>query len=177
MGGIVLCDAEFCERHLVPYYRHTGQSMSPFNAWVMLKGLETLDLRVARHCENATELAHFLHNHPEVESVRFPGLPDHPQYALAQAQMKGPGSVVTFAIRGDKRRAFRVLNALRIVNISNNLGDARSLITHPATTTHQRLTPEERAHLGISDRLVRVSVGLEDIEDIKEDIDQALAAA
>ena len=177
MGGIVLCDAEFCERHLVPYYRHTGPSMSPFNAWVMLKGLETLDLRVARHCENATELAHFLHNHPEVESVRFPGLPDHPQYALAQAQMKGPGSVVTFAIRGDKRRAFRVLNALRIVNISNNLGDARSLITHPATTTHQRLTPEERAHLGISDRLVRISVGLEDIEDIKEDIDQALAAA
>tara|TARA_B100000686_G_scaffold345716_1_gene430814 strand:- start:5 stop:1216 length:1212 start_codon:yes stop_codon:yes gene_type:complete len=175
MGGIVLCDADFCEEHLVPYYRHTGPSMSPFNAWVMLKGLETLNLRMARHCENATELAYFLQNHPEVDSVRFPWLPGHPQYELAQAQMKGPGSVVTFEIRGDKERAFRTLNNLKIINISNNLGDAKSLITHPATTTHSKLKPEERAHLGISDRLVRISVGLEDIEDIKEDIDQALA--
>lgn len=177
MGGIILCDSEFCEEQLVPYYRHTGPSMSPFNAWVMLKGLETLELRVARHCENATELAHFLHNHPEIDTVRFPGLPDHPQYELAQAQMKGPGTVVTFELRGDKAHAFRVLNNFKIINISNNLGDAKSLVTHPATTTHQRLTPKERAHLGISDRMVRISVGLEDIDDIKEDIDQALAAA
>lgn len=176
MGGIVLCDTAFCEEFLVPFYRHTGPSMSPFNAWVMLKGLETLELRVKRHCENATDLAHFLHNHPEIDSVRFPGLPDHPQYELAQKQMKGPGTVVSFELRGDKERAFRFLNNLKIINISNNLGDAKSLITHPATTTHYRLTPEERAHLGISDRFVRISVGLEDIDDIKEDIDQALAS-
>ena len=176
MGGIVLCDAEFCEEFLVPFYRHTGPSMSPFNAWVMLKGLETLEVRITRHCENATNLAHFLHNHPEIESVRFPGLPDHPQYELAQKQMKGPGTVVSFELRGDKERAFRLLNNLKIINISNNLGDSKSLVTHPATTTHQRLTPEERAHLGISDSFVRISVGLEDIEDIKEDIDQALAS-
>ena len=177
MGGIVLCDAEFCEEYLVPFYRHTGPSLSPFNAWVMLKGLETLELRVARHCDNATELANFLHNHPEVDNVRFPGLPGHPQYELAQAQMKGPGTVVSFELRRDKDHAFRVLNGLKMINISNNLGDSKSLITHPATTTHLRLTPEERAHLGISDRFVRISVGLEDIEDIKEDIDQALATA
>jgi O-succinylhomoserine sulfhydrylase len=176
MGGIVLCDTAFCKEFLVPFYRHTGPSMSPFNAWVMLKGLETLELRVKRHCENATDLAHFLHNHPEIDSVRFPGLPDHPQYELAQKQMKGPGTVVSFELRGDKERAFRLLNNLKIINISNNLGDAKSLITHPATTTHYRLTPEERAHLGISDRFVRISVGLEDIDDIKEDIDQALAS-
>ncbi|MDA0262028.1 MAG: O-succinylhomoserine sulfhydrylase [Proteobacteria bacterium] len=176
MGGIVLCDAEFCEKLLVPYYRHTGPSMSPFNAWVMLKGLETLELRIARHCENATKLADFLSTHAEVQAVRFPGLPNHPQYALAQKQMKGPGTVVSFELGGDKQRAFRFLNSLRMVNISNNLGDAKSLMTHPATTTHYRLTPEERAQLGISDSFVRISVGLEDVEDIKEDLDQALRA-
>ena len=177
LGGIVLSDSAFCQEHLIQYCRHTGPSMSPFNAWVMLKGLETLELRIARHCENATGLAHFLHNHPGVENVRFPGLPDHPQYELAQTQMKGPGTVVSFEVRGDKTKVFKVLNSLKIINISNNLGDSKSLVTHPATTTHMRLAPEERAHLGISDRFVRISVGLEDIDDLKEDVDQALAAA
>jgi len=177
MGGIVLADAAFVNDKLVPYLRHTGPSLSPFNAWVLLKGLETLDLRVARHCDNATQVAHFLDRQSGVANVRFPALASHPQHNLARTQMSGPGSVVTFEVDGGKERAFRFLNRLRLARISNNLGDAKSLVTHPATTTHQRLTPEQRAHLGISDRMVRLSVGLEDVEDIKDDLAQALAAA
>ena len=177
MGGVVLSDQAFCDEDLTPFLRHTGPALSPFNAWILLKGLETLPLRLARHCEQALEVANFLHNRHGLERVLYPGLSSHPQYALAQAQMSGNGSVVAFDIVGGKERAFRFLNALTLIDISNNLGDSKSLITHPATTTHQRLAPEERAELGISDSMVRLSVGLEDVEDIKEDIAQALAAA
>lgn len=176
MGGVVLSDQAFCDEYLTPFLRHTGPAMSPFNAWILLKSLETLPLRVAQHCEQALEVANFLHNQHGLERVLYPGLPTHPQHALAQTQMSGNGSVVAFDIVGGKERAFRFLNALKLIDISNNLGDSKSLITHPATTTHQRLTPGERAELGISDRMVRLSVGLEDVDDIKEDIARALAA-
>lgn len=176
MGGAILCSKQFHDDYLQIFYRHTGPTLSPFNAWVLLKGLETLDLRVQRHCDNALAVARFLEDRPGVTRVLFPGLDSHPQAALARAQMSGPGSVVSFEVEGGKERAFRLLEALRLIDISNNLGDAKSLVTHPATTTHQRLKPEERAELGISDGLLRVSVGLEDVEDIKEDLAQALGA-
>ena len=143
---------------------------------MLLKGLETLELRLDRHTANAAEIAAFLEDQPGIESVLYPGLASHPQYELARAQMSGTGSVVAFDLPDGKARAFRFLNALQLVDISNNLGDAKSLATHPATTTHQRLTPEERAHVGITDNMVRLSVGLEDVDDLKADIAQALAA-
>ena len=176
LGGAVLADAEFINGTLLPYFRHTGPTLSPFNAWVMLKGLETLELRVRRHVENAAAVADFLAGHKRVKRVLYPGRRDHPQYDLAQKQMQGAGSLICFEIAGDKARTFRFLNALNLMDISNNLGDSKSLITHPATTTHQRLPAEERARLGIGENLVRLSVGLEDVSDIIEDMDQALAA-
>jgi O-succinylhomoserine sulfhydrylase len=174
LGGAILGDAEFMEEHLRLFLRHTGPSLSPFNAWTLLKGLETLELRMKQHCANALEAAQFLETRKEVTRTLFPWLKSHPQYELARAQMSGPSNVISFEIAGGKAGAFRFLNALTMIDISNNLGDAKSLINHPATTTHQRLAEEERAHLGISPGLVRLSVGLEDIEDIKEDIAQAL---
>jgi O-succinylhomoserine sulfhydrylase len=176
LGGAVLANAQFVKDELVPFTRHTGPSLSPFNAWVMLKGLETLPLRLARHAENSIAVARFLERRQRVERVLFPGLPSHPQHALAKRQMTGYGSVVAFEVPGGKAAAFRVLDALRLIDISNNLGDAKSLITHPATTTHQRLKPEEREALGITDGLVRLSVGLEDPADLIEDLDDALGA-
>ncbi|HYM30457.1 MAG TPA: O-succinylhomoserine sulfhydrylase [Candidatus Cybelea sp.] len=176
LGGVILSDKKFADELLAPILRHTGPSLSPFNAWVLFKGLETLDLRVRQHCENAARVAEFLGTARDVTRVLFPGRKDHPQYALAQKQMSGPGSIVAFELGGGKARAFRFLDALRLVDISNNLGDAKSLITHPATTTHQRLSPEGRAELGISDGLLRLSVGLEDPADILADLEQALAA-
>ena len=176
LGGVVLGDEKFINDELFPYLKHTGPSLSPFNAWVMLKGLETLELRVRQHCANAALVADFLAAHPAVTRLLYPGRADFPQAALARKQMSGGGSLVTFELRGDKGRAFRFLNALALIDISNNLGDAKSLITHPATTTHQRLTPEARAQLGITDSMVRLSVGLEDPADITEDLDQALSA-
>jgi len=176
MGGAILCSERFHEDYLQIFYRHTGPSLSPFNAWVLLKGLETLELRVQRHCDNALAVARFLEGRPGVTRVLFPGLDSHPQAGLARAQMSGPGNVVSFEVEGGKERAFRLLRSLRLIDISNNLGDTKSLVTHPATTTHQRLKPAERAELGISDGLLRVSVGLEDVEDIKEDLAQALGA-
>ncbi len=176
LGGAVLADAAFCDQELQPFLRHTGPAMSPFNAWIMLKGLETLDLRLERHCANAAQIADFLHAHAAVERLLFPGRPDHPQYDLARAQMDGPGSIVVFDVPGGKAGAFRVLNALELIDISNNLGDAKSLITHPASTTHQRLAPAERAHLRIGDGMLRLSVGLEDTDDLEEDLARALAA-
>jgi O-succinylhomoserine sulfhydrylase len=161
---------------LQPFYRHTGPSMSPFNAWIMLKGLETLDLRVRQHCAHAREMAEFLSALPRIQNVRYPGLPTHPQHNLAKAQMADFGSIVTFVVDGGKAGAFRFMDALEIVDISNNLGDAKSIVTHPGTTTHQRLKPEEREAVGIFDGTIRLSVGLEDPEDLKEDIVQALAA-
>ncbi|WP_421884176.1 O-succinylhomoserine sulfhydrylase [Pacificispira sp.] len=175
MGGAVLGTKKYIKDVFEPFYRHTGPSMSPFNAWIMVKGLETLPLRVERMCENADRIARFLEGHGNVQSVRYPGLESHPQHDLAKRQMSGFGTLVTFTLPGGKARAFDVLNRLRLWDISNNLGDAKSLVTHPATTTHQRLKPEERAHLGIDDGTVRLSVGLEDVEDLLEDLDAALA--
>jgi O-succinylhomoserine sulfhydrylase len=177
LGGVVLGSEEFIEEKLHNYLKHTGPSLSPFNAWVLLKGLETLPLRVAQHGASAAALADFLAERPEVERVYYPGRGDHPQYALAQRQMIGGGPMVAFEVKGGKQAAFRVMNALQIFKISNNLGDAKSLVTHPATTTHQRLSPEARAELGIYDTSVRLSIGIEDVRDLTADLDQALTAA
>ena len=176
LGGVVLSDAAFCDDLLTPFLRHTGPSLSPFNAWVLLKGLETLELRVERHCRNAEAVAQFLRRQNGLAHVAFPGFEDHPQHALAAAQMSGPGSLVTFEVVGGREGAFGFLNRLKMVDISNNLGDAKSLITHPRSTTHQRLGPEECTRLGITEGMVRLSVGLEDVVDIEDDIAQALAA-
>lgn len=177
LGGAVLSTQKFVDDHLSVFIRQTGPSISPFNAWVLLKGLETLPLRVNAQCASASRIADHLAGDPRVAKVLFPGRDDHPQAALARRQMTGSGQVVTFCVNGGKAEAFRFLNALRIVKISNNLGDAKSLVTHPATTTHQRLKPEARAELGITDGMVRLSVGLEDCGDLIGDIDTALAAA
>ncbi len=176
MGGAILCSADFMKDHLQGFLRHTGPSLSPFNAWVLVKGLETLDLRVERHCRNALALAQDLEGRPGVRRVVYPGLDSHPQAELARRQMQGAGTIVTLEVEGGKARAFRLLNALSLIDISNNLGDSKSLATHPATTTHQRLPAEERAALGITDGMIRISVGLEDVEDLKEDLARALGA-
>ncbi len=173
LGGAVLSSQAFVEEELLPYLRHTGPSLSPFNAWVLLKGLETLELRVERMCASTLEVASFLEKHDAVGQVLYPGLASHPQHELAMRQMRAGGSVVSFDIAGGKSAAFDFLDRLQLVDISNNLGDAKSLITHPATTTHQRLQPEERAALGIGEGLVRLSVGLEHVEDIKDDLSRA----
>jgi O-succinylhomoserine sulfhydrylase len=174
MGGVILGPKEFTDGDLMTFLRHTGPALAPFNAWTLLKGLETLDIRVHRHVENARAVARFLDAHPDVPRTIYPELESHPQHALAMRQMRMGGTVVAFEVPGGKAGAFRFLNALRLIDISNNLGDSKSLITHPATTTHQRLAPEERARLGISDGLVRLSVGLEHAEDINRDLGQAL---
>ena len=175
MGGAILTnDMDFFEESLTPFFRHTGPTLSPFNAWVMVKGLETLDLRVARHCENALDVAEYLSGRKGITKVLYPGLESHPQHELAMSQMSSGSTMVSFEIDGGKEAAFGFLNRLGLIDISNNLGDAKSLTTHPATTTHQRLSPEDRLAIGISDGLVRLSVGLEDVEDLKEDLDQAL---
>jgi O-succinylhomoserine sulfhydrylase len=175
MGGAILTNnAEFVEDSLVPFFRHTGPSLSPFNAWVMLKGLETIDLRVARHSENAHAVAEFLSGHKGITRVIYPGLESHPQHELAMKQMSSGATMVSFEVNGGKEGAFKFMNGLGLIDISNNLGDAKSLATHPATTTHHKLVPKERQVLGITDGLVRLSVGLEDVEDLKEDLDQAL---
>jgi O-succinylhomoserine sulfhydrylase len=176
LGGVILASEEFIVNELKDFYRHTGPSMSPFNAWVMLKGLETLALRVARHTESAARIADFLSARPGIRKVLYPGRADHPQSALAARQMANGGPMVAFEVEDGKAGAFRVANAFRVIKISNNLGDAKSLVTHPATTTHQRLTPEARAALGITDGLLRLSVGLEDAADLERDLARGLAA-
>ena len=176
LGGIVLGDTDYCENTLKPFLRHTGPSLSPFNAWVMLKGLETLDLRIRRHCENARVIADYLETRNDLAKVRYPGLKSHPQHDLAARQMSDFGNVVTFSHEGGKEAVFKFMNAMKLIDISNNLGDSKSLMTHPATTTHQRLTPEDRASLGLDDGMVRLSVGLEDPLDVRDDLDQAFAA-
>lgn len=177
LGGMVLGDEDYCENTLKPFLRHTGPSLSPFNAWVMLKGLETLDLRIRRHCENARKIADYLEDRSDLVKVRYPGLPSHPQHELAASQMTDFGSLVTFSLEGGKERCFKFMNALKLIDISNNLGDSKSLMTHPATTTHQRLSVEDRDFLGLDDGMVRLSVGLEDPADIQDDLDQAFAEA
>jgi O-succinylhomoserine sulfhydrylase len=174
LGGAILGSEKYLKDDLGQFYRHTGPSLSPFNAWLLLKGLETLELRVERQCRTAEAIARHLETHPKIGRVIYPGLPSHPQYELARKQMKAGGTVVACDIAGDKEACFRFLDALRLVDISNNLGDSKSLVTHPATTTHSRLKPEEREALGIGDGLVRLSAGLEAEADLLADIDRAL---
>ncbi|MDN5796151.1 MAG: O-succinylhomoserine sulfhydrylase [Intrasporangium sp.] len=174
LGGAVLGPREFIDGPVQNLMRHTGPAMSPFNAWVLVKGLETMSLRVRRMAESALEVAHFLEGHPRVRRVVHPFLDSYPQHELAKRQMLGGGTVVTFEIDGGKAEAFAFMNALQIVDISNNLGDTKSLITHPATTTHRRLTPEARQTVGITDGVVRISIGLEDVRDLIGDLTQAL---
>jgi O-succinylhomoserine sulfhydrylase len=179
LGGAVLASKAFVKNYLHDFIRQTGPSISPFNAWVMLKSLETLPIRVRAQCATAAVVADYLatKKNAQVERVIYPGRSDHPQAAIAAKQMKGGGQMVTFEVAGGKAGAFRFLNALRLVKISNNLGDAKSLITHPTTTTHMRLKPEARAELGITDGMVRLSIGLEAAEDIVGDLERALQAA
>ena len=176
LGGAILGPQAFYTDELMPFMRHTGPSMSPFNAWVMLKGLETLEVRLTRMCDNALALARFLEGQSGINTVLYPWLESHPQHALAKRQMSHGGSVVSFDLPGGQEAAFRFLRALELIDISNNLGDAKSLITHPTTTTHQRFKPEERAAAGIGDGMLRLSAGLEDVEDLKEDLARGLAA-
>ena len=176
LGGVVLGSEKFIMDHIHTLIRQTGPSMSPFNAWVLLKGLETLAVRVRRQTDTAATIAVMLAEHPKVTRLIYPGRPDHPQAAIAAKQMRGGSTLVAFDIKGGKRGAFRFQDALKLVRISNNLGDAKSLITHPATTTHQRLSPAQRAEIGVTDGLVRLSCGLEHPDDLVEDILTALKA-
>jgi len=177
LGGAILGPRQYVETELQPFLRHTGPALSPFNAWALVKGLETLPLRVEAQCRAALTVAKHLDGHKGIRRVLHPSLPSHPQAELARAQMSGGGTMVTFELAGGKNAAFAVLDALKVIDISNNLGDAKSLICHPATTTHQRLGPEERLKLGITDGVVRLSVGLEAESDLIADLDRALAAA
>src|SRR5215831_18017797 len=177
LGGIILGSEAFIQKNIHVLLRQTGPAMSPFNAWVLLKGLETLPLRVAQQTSNATKIADLLARHSKITRLIYPGRADHPQAATIKRQMRGGSNLIAFEVAGGKPSAFRFLNALNLLRITNNLGDAKSLVTHPATTTHQRLTPEARAELGISDGLVRLSVGLEHPDDIAADLTAALEKA
>ena len=174
MGGAICCSQDFYDEHLQFYIRHTGPSLSPFNAWTLAKALETLDLRVSRMTDNARAVAQFLADHPNVNRVSYPGLESHDQYAIAQRQMRNGGTLVAFEVKGGKKAAFATLNRLRLIKISNNLGDSKSLITHPATTTHRVLSDDDRKQMGVTDSLVRLSLGLEQVEDVITDLDTAL---
>ncbi len=174
LGGAVVGDAERVGKDIYGVLRTGGVSMSPFNAWVFLKGLETLGLRMKAHCENALQLAQWLQQHPAIEQVYYPGLCSHPQHDLAKRQQTGFGGVLSFVVKGGQEAAWRVIDSTQMLSITANLGDAKSTITHPATTTHGRLTPEQKAHAGIADGLVRVSVGLENVQDIQRDLARGL---
>jgi O-succinylhomoserine sulfhydrylase len=176
LGGIILASEKFIQDHIHNLLRQTGPSMSPFNAWVLLKGLETLHLRVRRQTDTAAAVSVALAEHPKILRQIYPGRPDHPQAVVARKQMRGGSTLVAFEVEGGKAGAFRFLNALKLIRITNNLGDAKSLVTHPATTTHQRLKPEQRAELGISDGLIRFSAGLEHPDDVVGDLLTALEA-
>jgi len=175
LGGVVLSDKAWIDEHLHDYFRHTGPAMSPFNAWTLLKGIETLPLRVKQQTENASRLADFLAEQNEVAQVIYPGRKDHPQADIIAKQMTGGSTLVCFELKGGKDAAFALQDALEVVKISNNLGDAKSLITHPATTTHKNLTDEARAELGLSSGTLRFSAGIEDSEDLIEDFARALS--
>lgn len=185
LGGAILGSTEYVRGPVQTLIRNTGPSLSPFNAWVLLKGLETMSLRVRHQAASALTLAGWLEQHPAIESVRYPFLPSHPQHDLARAQQTGGGTVVTLNLRVPegatpdvaKKTTFAFLDALRIIDLSNNLGDTKSIVTHPATTTHRKLGPEGRAAVGIAESTVRLSVGLEDVEDLRDDLTQALDVA
>jgi O-succinylhomoserine sulfhydrylase len=176
VGGAVVGDAERVGKDVYGFLRAAGPSMSPFNAWVFLKGLETLSLRMQRHCDSALELARWLEAQPAVERVFHPGLDSHPQHALAERQQQGFGGIVSFELRGGRSRAWQIIDAARVFSITANLGDTKSTITHPATTTHGRLTPEQRQMSGISDGLIRLAVGLEDVNDLRADLERGLGS-
>lgn len=174
MGGAILTSSKFKEETLKPFLRHTGPCISPFNAWVLLKSLETIELRVNKQSDQALEIAKMLENNSNVEKVNYPFLNSFNQFDLAQKQMKKGSNMISFIIKGTKENAYNVINQLKLFDISNNLGDTKSLVTHPATTTHRILPEDERLSLGITDKLIRISIGLENIEDIKKDLDIAL---
>jgi O-succinylhomoserine sulfhydrylase len=174
LGGVILASTEFIETKVQQFLRMTGPSISPFNAWVLLKGLETLPLRVERQTATAGYLADSLHDHPKLQRLTYPGRSDHPQADLIRRQMSGGSTMIALEVKGGKAATFRFLNALELIRISNNLGDAKSLVTHPSTTTHQRFAPELREEMGISDGLVRLSVGLEHRDDLLADLTDAL---
>ncbi|WP_144575972.1 O-succinylhomoserine sulfhydrylase [Agrobacterium sp. DE0009] len=176
LGGVILSDKKWIEEELQDYFRHTGPAMSPFNAWTLLKGIETLPLRVKQQTANASKIADFLADSGKVARVIYPGRADHPQADIIARQMSGGSTLVAFELKGGKEAAFKLQNALEIVKISNNLGDAKSLITHPGTTTHKNLTDEARAELGISGGTLRLSCGIEDTDDLLEDLAKGLAA-
>jgi O-succinylhomoserine sulfhydrylase len=174
--GAILGESEFIEEHIDPWLRHTGPAASPFNAWVVLKGLETLELRVNQASVNAAQIADAIAGHANVQAVRYPGREDHPDFAVHQKQMRYGGTLVAFSIKGARDEAFKVLNALDLVDISNNLGDTKSLACHPCSTTHRALTEEEQAEMGLDESWIRLSVGLEDAGDVSRDLMQALNA-
>jgi O-succinylhomoserine sulfhydrylase len=176
LGGAVLGPKKWIAETLQPFVRNTGATLSPFNAWLLLKGLETLAVRLDASCRTSAALADFLAEQPGVTRIWYPTRADHPQHALAMRQMTGGGTVVTFEVAGGKAGAFRMMNAFALIAISNNLGDSKSLVTHPATTTHMRIGEAERARLGITDGVLRLSVGLEDPDDLKDDLARGLAA-
>lgn len=176
LGGAVLGSKEFVRGPLMMFLRHTGAALSAFNAWILVKSMDTLEMRVSRQCDNALEVANFLESRNDLTRVIYPELASHPQVNLAKRQMRRGGTIVSFELDGGEKQAFEFINALKLIDIANNLGDTKSLVTHPATTTHQRIHVEEREQLGITEGLVRLSVGLEDVEDIKEDLAQALNA-
>lgn len=176
LGGAILGTRDYIDNQLTTFLRHTGPALSPFNAWILVKGLETLGLRIDRHCDNAEKVAEALAGDSHVGKVLYPLREDHPQKQLVRKQMRRGGNMVAFTVKGGKEAAFKALNRLKLIDISNNLGDAKSLVTHPATTTHQRLAPELRAEFGIGDDMLRLSVGLEDPQDVIDDLRQALKA-
>ena len=176
LAGAVLGSFSYIHEYLTPFIRHTGPTLSPFNAWLLTKSLETMEMRVHRMVENAQTIAEFLESRKEIKSVRYPGLKSHPDYALAKKQMSGGGTTIGFEFNGSQKDAFKFMDALRIIDISNNLGDSKSLITHPASTTHRRLSPEVQAEMGIKPSVLRLSVGLEFVDDLIKDIDQALTS-
>ena len=176
VGGAIVGPRELLDKEIYPFLRTGGAAMSPFNAWVFLTGLETLKLRMRAHCENALGLAQWLNDHPKIERVFYPGLPSHPQYKLAQSQQSGAGGIISFEVQGGQNAAWKLIDQTEILSITANLGDVKTTITHPATTTHGRLSPEEREKAGIKDNLVRISVGLEDLDDITADLERGLNA-
>jgi O-succinylhomoserine sulfhydrylase len=176
LAGALLGSFEYINEKLIPFTRHTGPSLSAFNAWVLLKSLETLEMRVTRMAENAQAVAEFLEAHPKIASVSFPGLKSHPDHALAMKQMKAGGTTLGIEFKGSQKDAFKFMDALRVIDISNNLGDSKSLITHPSSTTHRRLSAEVQAEMGITPSVLRLSVGLEHVDDLIKDLSQALDA-
>jgi O-succinylhomoserine sulfhydrylase len=173
LAGAVLGSFSYIHEYLIPFIRHTGPSLSPFNAWVLLKSLETMEMRVQRMCQNAQAIAEFFETRKEIKSVKYPGLKSHPDNAIVKKQMSGGGSTIGIEFVGNQKDAFKFMDSLRIIDISNNLGDSKSLITHPASTTHRRLSPEVQAEMGITPSVLRLSVGLEHVDDLIKDLTQA----